>query len=191
MTELRVLTVRQPWASLIALGHKRIEVRTRPTKYRGWVAIHAAKADTDRTILDPQIAPAWDKLGEHIGGNAPTRGAIVGVARITDSLPIIDEERGWTGEGDTPDDVILVGRCLRELDRYDVSVGYTADLADQLPYAPADMWTPGHHAWMLDDVRPLVQPIPHKGGLGLRYATLDLAQRLAPYCADQPMGAPA
>jgi activating signal cointegrator 1 len=32
----------QPWATLVALGEKRIETRSRPMKYRGPLAIHAA-----------------------------------------------------------------------------------------------------------------------------------------------------
>lgn len=39
---MKALTVRQPWATLIALGIKRIETRTRDTKHRGPLAIHAA-----------------------------------------------------------------------------------------------------------------------------------------------------
>jgi hypothetical protein len=45
----RVLTIRQPWASLIALGHKTIETRSWSTPYRGPVLIHAAKRFTWET----------------------------------------------------------------------------------------------------------------------------------------------
>ena len=38
------LTVRQPWAHLIAIGEKRIENRTWATKYRGLIGIHAGKS---------------------------------------------------------------------------------------------------------------------------------------------------
>ncbi len=39
--EYRVLTLRQPWASLVALGIKSIETRSWYTPYRGPLAIHA------------------------------------------------------------------------------------------------------------------------------------------------------
>lgn len=39
---MRALTIRQPWASLIALGRKTVEVRSWRTDYRGPLAIHAA-----------------------------------------------------------------------------------------------------------------------------------------------------
>jgi hypothetical protein len=40
---MRCLTVLQPWATLIAIGAKRIETRSWPTNYRGPLAIHAGK----------------------------------------------------------------------------------------------------------------------------------------------------
>ncbi len=40
---MKALTLTQPWASLVALGHKRVETRSWRTHYRGPLAIHAAK----------------------------------------------------------------------------------------------------------------------------------------------------
>jgi hypothetical protein len=37
------LSLTQPWATLVAIGAKRRETRCWPTRYRGWIAIHAAK----------------------------------------------------------------------------------------------------------------------------------------------------
>lgn len=42
--EIPVLTLHQPWATLIALGAKTVETRGWPTKYRGPIAIHAGLA---------------------------------------------------------------------------------------------------------------------------------------------------
>lgn len=39
---MKILTVRQPWASLIVAGIKQVETRARPTKYRGPVLIHSS-----------------------------------------------------------------------------------------------------------------------------------------------------
>ena len=39
---MKVLSLRQPWASLIVMGDKRIENRSWPTDYRGRIAIHAS-----------------------------------------------------------------------------------------------------------------------------------------------------
>ena len=40
---MKALTLRQPWATLVALGVKKIETRSWKTEYRGPLAIHAAK----------------------------------------------------------------------------------------------------------------------------------------------------
>lgn len=40
---MKYLTVRQPWAWLLVNGHKDIENRSWPTKYRGPLLIHAAQ----------------------------------------------------------------------------------------------------------------------------------------------------
>ena len=40
---MKALSIRQPWANLIAPGDKTIEVRSRPTKYRGPLLIVSAK----------------------------------------------------------------------------------------------------------------------------------------------------
>jgi len=40
---MKAITLTQPWASLVAVGAKRIETRSWSTSYRGPIAIHAAK----------------------------------------------------------------------------------------------------------------------------------------------------
>ena len=40
---MKVLSIRQPWASLIAYGYKEYEFRNWKTKYRGELLIHASK----------------------------------------------------------------------------------------------------------------------------------------------------
>lgn len=56
---MKALSLRQPWASLIADGRKTIETRTWRTRYRGPLAIHASLrhyADLPRGGI---IAVAW------------------------------------------------------------------------------------------------------------------------------------
>jgi hypothetical protein len=56
---MRVLAVRQPWASLLALGKKPVENRGWSTEYRGDVAIHASKK--------PDLSPhALAMLAKHL-----------------------------------------------------------------------------------------------------------------------------
>jgi hypothetical protein len=74
---VKVLTLTQPWASLVALGHKRVETRSwRPSRSKyGVIAIHAAKGYPKRAR---EFA-----LTEYLVGRLPERvplGAIVAVA---------------------------------------------------------------------------------------------------------------
>ena len=38
---MKALSLRQPWATLVAIGAKQIETRSWSTAYRGTIAIHA------------------------------------------------------------------------------------------------------------------------------------------------------
>ncbi|HHY88739.1 MAG TPA: ASCH domain-containing protein, partial [Chloroflexi bacterium] len=50
---MKALSVRQPWAWLIAQGYKTVENRTWATNYRGPLLIHAGKKpDLTRSELD-------------------------------------------------------------------------------------------------------------------------------------------
>jgi hypothetical protein len=92
---MKALSIRQPWAWLIVNGHKDVENRTWPTRYRGPVLIHASKGmTTDEycdalwSCLSPVIlVPQFEKL---------ERGGIVGVATLVDSVTHSDS-RWYTG----------------------------------------------------------------------------------------------
>ncbi|HHX17064.1 MAG TPA: ASCH domain-containing protein [Mollicutes bacterium] len=47
---MKVITIKQPWASLIAYGYKRYEFRSWKTNYRGPIYIHAGKG-VDKTAM--------------------------------------------------------------------------------------------------------------------------------------------
>ena len=62
---MRALSVRQPWASLIAWGEKTVECRSWSTKYRGPLLIHASGQNItldDGTILEGGCAIALVQL---------------------------------------------------------------------------------------------------------------------------------
>lgn len=66
---MKVLTIKQPWATLIMQGDKRFEFRGWKTKYRGKLLIHAGKG-VDKDAVErlkkylPQILPSGKILGE-------------------------------------------------------------------------------------------------------------------------------
>lgn len=56
---MKAITIWQPWASLLAHGMKQYETRSWATKYRGPIAIHAAKRPVRQTI-DALVADRGD-----------------------------------------------------------------------------------------------------------------------------------
>ncbi len=88
MTEIRALTVRQPWASAIVGrpggdgGPKDVENRTRRTNHRGLILIHAGlRYDHDHPPA-PDVLSRWMR-----SGHAPQEwvfGAIIGTAVVED-----------------------------------------------------------------------------------------------------------
>ena len=77
---MKAITLWQPWASLIVYGHKHIETRSWPTKYRGWLGIHASQK-----LVIPDD-PGFVEQMERAIGNPLTlpRGAVVGCCQIVD-----------------------------------------------------------------------------------------------------------
>jgi hypothetical protein len=66
------LSVKQPWAALLALGVKTVEVRTWPTSRRGLVLIHASKVPDPRPeawawVTTPELEAAARQVGGVIG----------------------------------------------------------------------------------------------------------------------------
>ncbi|HWU21057.1 MAG TPA: hypothetical protein VN088_06010 [Nocardioides sp.] len=82
-TDLRALTVHQPWAAAIVHGGKDVENRTRRTHHRGLILIHSGQTydfDAGHHELDTWIR----------SGRAPRDwafGAIIGAAEITGCHP--------------------------------------------------------------------------------------------------------
>jgi hypothetical protein len=81
LTSLPALSVRQPWASYLASGLKTIELRSWPTRYRGWLWIHAGK----KLDLD-----AMELL--RLCGDDFSRGGLLGLAKLEECLALDSEE---------------------------------------------------------------------------------------------------
>lgn len=150
MSVVRALTLTQPWATLVAIGAKRFETRSWGTKYRGPLAIHAAKGlgpvggAAGLDILC-RTEPFLSVLREHFGTGTPLAdalpfGAIVATCTLGDVLP-------------TP----TYGRPLPWIN---------VDALSARERAFGD-YSEGRYAWLLRDVRMLATPIPCRGALGL------------------------
>lgn len=77
---MKVITIKQPWATLIAEGYKKYEFRTWKTKYRGDILIHAGKG------IDKEAMNRF----KHLNLEYPIS-QIIAKATITDCI-YVDEE---------------------------------------------------------------------------------------------------
>lgn len=93
---MKALTLWQPWASLVAIGAKRIETRSWSTTYRGPLAIHAAKRTPPKALAlagtDP-FCTALERAG--LDWRQLPSGVIVATCKLTAVYQI----RGY---GDAP-----------------------------------------------------------------------------------------
>lgn len=77
---MKVLTIKQPWASLIVNGYKKYEFRSWRTNYRGKILIHAGM-----NLEKDMLYRFKDYNLEYI------KGAIIGEAEIVDCI-LVDEK---------------------------------------------------------------------------------------------------
>ena len=69
---MKVLSVQQPWASLIAAGIKDVENRTwKPQEIPERILIHASKKCSNRTMRNEDIELLQEMLNEIIQGSRP------------------------------------------------------------------------------------------------------------------------
>lgn len=78
---MKVLTIKQPWATLIMQGYKRFEFRSWQTKYRGDLLIHAGKG------IDKE---AIKRLGKYLPEELQT-GKILGKVTLVDCIKMSPE----------------------------------------------------------------------------------------------------
>ena len=84
---MKVITIKQPFATLIAEGLKEYEFRTWETKYRGEILIHAGKG------IDKEAMKRY----EHLNLEYPI-GKIIAKATITDCVYVDEKLKNWLKE---------------------------------------------------------------------------------------------
>ncbi|MFZ5688643.1 MAG: ASCH domain-containing protein [Bacillota bacterium] len=130
---MKAITLWQPWASLVAIGSKKIETRSWATKYRGPLAIHAAA----KTPGDSIIACFHEPFATVLKNAGFVRGKNI-------SLPC----------------GVVIATC-RLVDCVTITPEFVATLSEQ-ERAFGD-YTQGRYAWILDNVRRLERPVPANG----------------------------
>ena len=152
--------MRQPWAWAIIHGGKDVENRVRNIagSYRGPVAIHVALQDDD-AAFEP----------EH-----PMYGLIFAPCPNRASRDHNRHHCHWCTQT-APSKYGYKGRIIGVVDLVDVHLGYcdTDDHPICSEWAEFDQW----HL-ELANPRPLAEPIPFKGALGLRRLDDDTAARV-------------
>lgn len=90
---MKALTIKNPWALLIAAGIKDIENRTWRTKFRGRIYIHAGAYKQKSGSPNPLNVLQWEEvketngfLADQIADNTLIRSAIIGEVDIVDCL---------------------------------------------------------------------------------------------------------
>jgi activating signal cointegrator 1 len=172
---VKILTLTQPWASLVALGAKHIETRSWSTSYRGPIAIHAGAglgpfgtkpveqraaffklcySEPFVTVLAPLIRRMRMVAGlalPHYDADLLPRGKIIAVADLVDCCPTFPS--------------LVRGVYVRNGQSF---------VVDPQEYAFGD-YGPGRFAWLLANARPLRSPLPYRGAQGLRPVTPEVA----------------
>jgi hypothetical protein len=148
---MKALTLTQPWATLVAIGAKKIETRSWKTSYRGPLAIHAAKGFPKwaREFTTQPICYESIRVYHHIEPRTPYSlmpgyplGFVLATCQLVNVLPVevVDNANNVWGVSLEP---------LSDRER-----------------AFGD-YSPGRYAWILEDVKQLPEPIPAKGALQL------------------------
>lgn len=155
---MKVLSILQPWASLIVLGHKKIETRSWNTNYRGELLIHASLSLSNNQKQLLQQEPFHSCL-KHLRmlrddlrsvWNIP-RGYVIGKATLLHCVKTEDilfcKEKG-----------IPLKNYWKEEHRR------AADWDKEIAFGD---YSPGRYGWLLSDPVLFNEPIPVKGRLGL------------------------
>jgi activating signal cointegrator 1 len=154
---MKTLTLTQPYATLIAVGAKKIETRSWSTSYRGELAIHAAKG--------------FPYEARDICKSEPFRSVLLtaGIRFIWGKW----RAPGQSGQSDFPLGAVVAICRLEACYRVPLSGGRLhhghlgLTLPPEEPERSFGNYAPGRFAWLLEDVRRLVEPIPARGALSL------------------------
>lgn len=139
---MKVISIIQPWATLIAMGEKKFETRSWSTKYRGELAIHSSKKVNKEAC---RLEPIRSVLAKHgyDESNLPT-GVILATCQLSNCFKVF-ADKGTSA-------ALEVGRMVRIVEGDEYQFGDYSE---------------GRFAWELRDVNALYEPIPAKGKLNL------------------------
>lgn len=166
--QVKCISLWQPWATLMALGHKRIETRSWSTPYRGPLVIHAAK-----TLQG--FADLFEEVDKDEG-------------RLPFPFDAAFRDSGYSQVKDVP---LGAAVCVVDL----IDCVKTDDLYDNLPFwRDFGVWEEsfgnyerGRYAWITQEVKRFPTPIPLCGRQGLWSEWFDINSALRGECGRSPV----
>lgn len=151
----KIITLWEPYASLVAYNLKRYETRSWPTGYRGELYIHAAQRKVDLKQLEERgVVPPLDFSLQPTNRlqTSSEHWQILRVLRpmlLNDSFPygkIVAKTQLTSCNVISEEDTNIISKAEHRV----------------------GIWTPGQYKWKLKDTIRLVEPVAYKGGQGLR-----------------------
>lgn len=143
---MKVISLWQPWATLVVTGHKKIETRGWNTKYRGPLLIHAASRKIRAGEFEPELLDYIPKEIMEVYSELPY-GAIIGAVnlRATSILcpPYKDEFNLTRG--------IYFQKWGASFTEKELALGN---------------YSPGRYGWLMSDAIAFDHPIKCKGHQG-------------------------
>lgn len=157
---MRAMTIRQPWASLVVLGVKRVETRSwrAPAALIGQrIAIHASAKVPPLVTFVGDYHVAQGSTWLH-GPGVDVRmafGAVVGSAVLTTCVPMVDRWPAPGGRNHTPlVPLLYVGENYPPTLWAKSGEREGVDVSDQLPYG---VFESGRWAWIFTDATPTTE----------------------------------
>lgn len=144
---MKVISIKQPWASLITLGEKRFETRSWATKYRGELAIHASKKVDRKAYMNETIYKTLQKHGILFIDDLPT-GSILATSVLEGCYPI-----------NHSNSISELASSINKEGEIELHISDEEFIFGD--------YTEGRFAWKLTHVQELPNPVPAKGQLGL------------------------
>jgi hypothetical protein len=175
---MKMLTLTQPWATLVGSGAKRVETRSWGTPYRGPIAIHAAQG------LSKDVYPRGKPDLVALCNTEPFASALIDAGFW---FAVRDDDQAVAALS-LPRGVIVavatLDRCTRMTERG------VASIARLHPREHAfGHYEPGRWAWVLRDIQPLARPVEARGGLGLQDVPVDALVEITDQLPTTPMEA--
>ncbi|RYX84273.1 ASCH domain-containing protein [bacterium] len=155
---MKAISLWQPWASLIAIGAKRVETRGWSTSYRGPLAIHAAKntSQLDYCTLPSFLnalhgAGMW-QIPDTITSTFSERSIVAAYHKLT-----IKQKLQWLP--------LPLGAVVAIVDLVDCVPTETLAPKLSLDETAFGNYTRGRFGWVLENVRK-IEPVPYRGAQG-------------------------